>query len=164
MNSKLAIFAVSFIAVGSISGIALGRYATTATTSGVIREANVSDASDSFDATLTSPIGTTTEMLTPDHIPVCRKGCGPTLSERKEANYYGDEYSRKLDAIYRDDQDYSSDDSLIAETASIASRSAYPESRMARSVPVSPPPTVDTLPLPADVPSAANLTSDTFNR
>lgn len=161
MNGKLAIFAASFIAVGSISGIALGRYATTPHSSGAIKEADVSDTADSFDSAQKSPIGTTAEMLAPDHIPVCRKGCGPTLDERKNASYYGDEYSRQLDAIYRDDQEYAASDTMIAQPTDIMPQSAHQDTAVPPSM--DPPEAVPTLDSPhhaADMSSVHDAASE----
>ncbi|AUW58371.1 hypothetical protein C1T17_09905 [Sphingobium sp. SCG-1] len=107
MAGKIAIFVASVVGASTLSGIALGNYATTARQP-AIDATEVVEAStppSSVDMSYAASVSDQTTDLTPDHVPVCYKGCGRTLSDRQSAMYF-DDSSSQLDRIYGSDSSY----------------------------------------------------------
>ncbi|MGK2909298.1 MAG: hypothetical protein ACSLE1_05815 [Sphingobium sp.] len=138
MPGRFAIFAASLVGIGSISGVALGNFATTT------KQASV-DATDIHD--LSSQIGNTTSNygpsyqveasttdMAPDHIPVCRKGCGPTLGQRRTGAYF--EHSvQQLDNIYGTHDDLDTEDYGTPEPDTANAPPVYSEAPLTKASP-----------------------------
>lgn len=115
MAGKIAIFVASVLGASTLSGIALGNYATTARQAPVDATdvAEAGTAPDATDMSYTASVSDQTTDMAPDHVPVCYKGCGRTLSERQSAMYF-DDGSAQLDRIYGRNNAY--DDVQAPET------------------------------------------------
>jgi hypothetical protein len=100
MSGNITIFATAVVAVASLSGVALGNYATT-TKQPVVDATEIRDHLGNPDASYDTEYASQTIDMVPARAPVCRKGCGPTLSERQAAAYFDDGYTQ-LDNIYGD--------------------------------------------------------------
>lgn len=113
MPARFAIFAATVVGIGSLSGVSLGSFATTTRPAAVdatdIHELSgqIGDTSSQYGPAY--PTETVSTDMAPDHIPVCRKGCGPTLADRQNGSYF-DSGSPQLDRIYGANEDHYASD------------------------------------------------------
>ncbi|MDX3908835.1 MAG: hypothetical protein QHC67_03355 [Sphingobium sp.] len=125
MPGNITIFATAVVAVASVSGVALGNYATT-TKQPVIDATDIRDHLGNPSASYDTEYASQTTDMAPAHVPVCRKGCGPTLSERQAAAYFDDGYTQ-LDKIYEDgDKDHWADTDPYTNPGTTADPVAVP--------------------------------------
>lgn len=133
MPGRFAIFAAAFVGIGSLSGMALGSFATTARQAPVdatdIHDLSdqIGDTASDYDSSYQSAASTTD--MAPDHVPVCRKGCGPTLSERSAGAYF-DHSVRQLDNIYGANDGSVPRDYLTPEAEATEHTAPYPATSM----------------------------------
>lgn len=113
MAGKIMIFVASVVGIGTASGVALGQYATAARPSAVDATGVQDDERpSSYSEAAYEPVSADSGLdMAPDHVPVCRKGCGPRLGERQASAYY-DGGSTQLDRIYGGDSESYRDDPL----------------------------------------------------